>query len=108
MSTPNAPDLVFQADSFAAFWEIFKFRQPELSALTKACVEARRVRIADVNGRQMIFEGLGWEHAEIAEVLKAAGAAFNPQYVRKAPADGSTEKEYKLSVRYPWAQDRVM
>ncbi|MCZ7648153.1 MAG: hypothetical protein M5U26_23325 [Planctomycetota bacterium] len=82
---PPAGDLVFQVDSFAALWEVFKHKQTELSALSKAFLEARRLSIVDVNGRKMIFEGLGWEHAEIAQALKAVGAAFNPQYLRKPP-----------------------
>jgi len=109
MSDAPTPDLSFTVNSFAEAWEIFKVRAPaDLSVLSKAFVEAKRTAVADVNGRKLIFEGLGYEHAEIAQLLKAVGAPFNPDYVHKPPPEGSTCKEYRLSVRYPWARDRVM
>ena len=101
-------DLVYPAATFAEAWEIFKTAQDCISTLSKAFVEETRTAIVDVNGKRLIFEGLGYAHPEIGQLLKAVGAPFNPQYVHKPPPAGMTAKEYRLSVRYPWAQDRVM
>lgn len=101
-------DIVVKVASFEECWEVFKHRQTELSALSKAFVEETRTAVADVNGKKMIFDGVGYAHADIKKLLSAVGAAFNPQYVANPPPPGAKHKEYSLSVRYPWAQDRVM
>jgi len=103
-----AADLVYAVKTFAEAWEIFKTAQDKISTLSKAFVEETRIAIVDVNGKRLIFDGIGYAHAEIGALLKAVGAPFNPQYVHQPPPAGMTAKEYRLSVRYPWAQDRVM
>ena len=104
----NKPDLTFSVSTFEEAWDVYKIRQDELSALSKAFVEEHQTAIADVNGRKIIFEGIGFAHPDIKKLLTTVGAAFNPMYVAQPPADGSKVKEYRLSVRYPWGQDRVM
>lgn len=101
-------DLMVQVNTFDEAWNYFKTAQDKLSLLSKAFVEARRTAVADVNGKRLVFDGIGYEHPEIGQLLKAVGAPFNPQYVHQPPPAGMTAKEYRLSVRYPWAQDRVM
>ena len=101
-------NLHFEVKNFEEAWDIYKVRQDELSALSKAFVEAGQTAVADVNGKRMIFEGVGWAHPDIKKLLTAVGAAFNPMYIATPPHDGSKVKEYRLSVRYPWGQDRVM
>jgi len=101
-------DLVYAVKTFAEAWEIYKTAQDKLSTRSKAFVEENCTAIVDVNGKRLVFEGLGYAHAEIAQLLMAVGAPFNPQYVHQPPPAGMRAKEYRLSVRYPWAQDRVM
>ncbi|MCW8129718.1 MAG: hypothetical protein KIS92_05130 [Planctomycetota bacterium] len=101
-------ELVVQVKTFDEAWNVFKTAQDKLSTLSKAFVEEHRTAVADVNGKRLVFDGIGYAHAEIGQLLKAVGAPFNPQYVHHPPPEGMTAKEYRLSVRYPWAQDRVM
>ena len=106
--TNEEEPLIFQVNSFEEAWEIFKVKQDEIKALSKAFVEEDKTAIADVNGKKIIFEGIGYSHPDIKQLLTMAGAPFNPMYVSQPPADGSKVKEYRLSVRHPWGQDRVM
>jgi hypothetical protein len=87
--------------------EVFRTQRHALRALRRICVGRRHVVAVDINGDTIRIEGIGIEDPEIRELLKLAGASFNPKTVHNLP-EGAEEKEYEVVRADPWGHDRVL
>jgi hypothetical protein len=96
----------FRSGDVAAALEFLKRTRNELRMLRRALVWADRFQVHDVNRDYFEIVGVGYADAEIAPILDAVNAAYNPATLHDAT--GQPYKEFSTGRRYPWAQDRVM
>ena len=85
----------------------FRVERYELRALRRILVGAKHVVAIDINGAQLRIDGIGAPDPEIKDLMKLAGASFDPMNVHDSPADGE-EREYKVVRADPWGHDRVL
>ncbi len=86
---------------------LFKVERYELKALRRIRVGASHVVAFDINGDALRIDGIGAQHPEIKDLLKVAGASFDPATVHEIPDEGE-EREYQIVRADPWGHDRVL
>lgn len=86
--------------------EFLKRTRNELRMLRRALVWTDKFQVFDVNRDFFEIRGIGYADADIAAVLDAVNAAYNPSTLHDATTH--PYKEFSTGRRYPWAQDRVM
>jgi hypothetical protein len=64
------------------------------------------LQIIDVNGDYFELRGVGYPDAEVAVLLRAINAAFDPETINQ-PVPGEY-REVLTGKCHPWAHDRVM
>ena len=62
----------------------------------------------DVNGDGVEFPGLTYGCETLDELLRELGVIFTPKTLHNPDATPGGVKEFRLSARHPWGQDRVM
>jgi hypothetical protein len=87
--------------------EFLKRTRWELRELRKVRVWADRLQVFDVNGDFFELRGVGYPNAEIASLLRAINAAFDPETIQQPPPSGEY-RELGTGRRHTWAEDRVM
>lgn len=86
--------------------EFLKRTRWELRELRKVRVWKERVQVFDVNKDFFEIRGVGYPDADVAPLLRAVNAAFDPATIHD-PTDADY-KEFLTGRRHPWAYDRVM
>jgi hypothetical protein len=86
--------------------EFLKRTRWELRSLRKVRAWADRLEILDVNGDSFELRGVGYPDPDVAPLLRAVNAAFDPRTIHD-PTD-LPYKELSAGRRHPWAEDRVM
>jgi len=79
----------------------------DLSLLRRVIVERDHTRVLDVNRSELRFPGVSYGHPLLAQILREAGASFNPSTLGTAPGTEDGRREYRVSAKYPWAHDRI-
>ena len=91
--------------------ELVQFLRREmdkLRALRKAVISRQKTVVWDVNKDCLEFPGLTYGCPALEVLLQELGVVFNPQALHNAAATPSGVKEFDLSARFPWGEDRVM
>ncbi len=105
MSEPKATH-DYDAGDLAAALEFLKRTRSELRTLRKAWVWKDRLQVFDVNGDYFEVRGVGYADADVAALLRAVNAAFDPATIHQAPP--GEYREVMTGRRHRWAEDRVM
>jgi hypothetical protein len=87
--------------------EFLKRTRSELRQLRKARVWRDRLQVIDINGDFFEVRGVGYPDADVAALLRAVNAAFDPETIHQAPPVGDY-REVATGRRHAWAEDRVM
>lgn len=95
----------FAGDVNAAL-EFLKRTRWELRSLRLARVWRDRVQVFDINGDYFELRGVGYPNQEVAPLLRAVNAAFDPDTIHQAPP--GEYREVATGRRHTWAEDRVM
>jgi hypothetical protein len=94
------------SDARAAL-RIFKVERYELRAMRRVRVGATHVIAIDINGDSLRIDGIGAEDPEITDLLKLAGASYNPTTVHDTLPNDDLQ-EYEVVRADPWGHDRVL
>lgn len=86
---------------------ILRAQRQRFNTANRVVVEPGRTTIYDLNKDAFVVEGLSYGDENLIELLKAIGAAFNPQAVRDLPADYDGTREYPLSKVWAWGAERT-
>jgi len=86
--------------------EFLKRTRWELRSLRFARLWRDRLQVFDVNGDCFEVRGAGYPHSDIAALLRAVNAAFDPTTIHQPPV--GEYREVGLGRRHAWAEDRVM
>jgi hypothetical protein len=95
------------ADS-AALVQFVRHESANLRSLRKLIVSREGTVVRDVNGDTMEFPGLTYGNPLLDILLEELGVIFTPHTLHNANATTDGVKEFRLSARLPWGQDRVM
>jgi hypothetical protein len=96
----------YAAGGLAAALEFLKRTRSELRSLRKARLWRDRLQVFDINGDYFEVRGVGYADADVAALLRAVNAAFDPTTVHQAPP--GEYRELATGRRHAWAEDRVM
>jgi hypothetical protein len=86
----------------------FRRESAKLRSLRKLVVSRERTVVLDVNGDGIEFPGLTYGSATLEELLRELGVIFTPQVLHDANVTPDGVKEFRLSARWNWGQERVM
>ena len=79
-----------------------------LRALRRLRISREKTVVLDVNGDGVEFPGLTYGCETLDELLRELGVIFTPKTLHNPDATPGGVKEFRLSARHPWGQDRVM
>jgi hypothetical protein len=102
----NPPKATHEFTDLPAALEFLKRTRWELRSLRFARVWSDRLQVIDVNSDYFEVHGAGYSHPDIAALLRAVNAAFDPATIHQPPV--GEYRELGAGRRYTWAQDRVM
>lgn len=88
--------------------QFFRREKAGLHALRRLVISRERTVVLDVNGDGIEFPGLTYGCATLDELLRELGVIFTPQRLHDPHATPDGVKEFRLSARHPWGEDRVM
>jgi hypothetical protein len=91
--------------------ELIQFVRREtdrLRALRKVVISRQKTVVWDVNKDSLEFPGLSYGSPVLEDLLQELGVVFSPQMLQNASSSPSGVKEFDLSARHPWGEDRVM
>jgi hypothetical protein len=95
--------------SLADSTELIQFvRHSALRSLRKLVVSPDKTVLSDVNGDGIEFPGLTYGSPVLEDLLREVGVIFNPQTLHDPNRTPGGVKEFRLSARHPWGEDRVM
>jgi hypothetical protein len=80
----------------------------KLRSLRKLIISPEKTVILDVNRDGIEFPGLTYGNATLESLLREVGVIFNPQTLHNPAATPHGVKEFRLSARWPWGEERVM
>lgn len=80
----------------------------QLRTLRRLVVSREKTVVMDVNGDGVEFPGLTYGCGALDEVLRELGVIFTPAVLHNPNATPDGVKEFRLSARHPWGEDRVM
>lgn len=86
----------------------FRRESAKLRMLRRLVISPEKTEVRDVNGDGMEFPGLTYGSAALETLLSEAGVVFNARTLHNPNATADGVKEFRLSARHPWGQDRVM
>jgi len=88
--------------------QFFRREAARLRALRKVIISREKTVVLDINGEGIEFPGLTYGNAILDELLRELGVIFTPQALHNPNATAGGVKEFRLSARFPWGQERVM
>jgi hypothetical protein len=88
--------------------QFFRREGSKLHALRKLVVSREKTVVLDVNGDGMEFPGLTYGSVTLEELLRELGVVFTARTLHNPDATPGGVKEFRLSARWPWGEDRVM
>ena len=96
----------FSSGSLEDALSFLKRIRSELSIPRKVHVWPDKFAVFDVNGDSFEIRGVGYESAEITELLDAGNAVYRKDSIHEP--FGREFKEFPTGKRYAWGVDRVM
>jgi len=103
--------MVAYAGSLDDSHELIQFLRREMTrlrALRRLRISREKTVVLDVNGDGIEFPGLTYGCAALEELLRELGVIFTPLTLHNPDATPGGVKEFRLSARHPWGEDRVM
>jgi hypothetical protein len=79
-----------------------------MHALRRLVISPEKTVVLDVNGDGVEFPGLTYGCPVLNDLLRELGVIFTPQKLHDPNATADGIKEFRLSARHPWGEDRVM
>ena len=79
-----------------------------MRSLRKLVVSREKTVVRDINGDTMEFPGLTYGNPLLETLLTELNVVFTPEKLHDANATVDGVKEFRLSARFPWGQERVM
>ena len=70
--------------------------------------DRRGPTVKDINGKSMHLSGVTLGRPELEDLLRMAGASYDPKTLNEPPARAQKSKEFQVVKQDPWGQDRVM
>ena len=95
-------------DDPEALVQFFRSESAKMRALRKLIISREKTVVQDINGDSIEFPGLTYGNPVLNELMRELGVVFNPQTLHDPNATASGVKEFRLSARFPWGQERVM
>ena len=77
-----------------------------MRSLRKLVISREKTLVCDVNRDCLEFPGLTYGSPALELLLRELGVVFTPQTLHTPTPSGV--KEFDLSARHPWGEDRVM
>ena|SRR5208282_2058736 len=90
------------------FVQFLRRETAKLRALRKLIISRQNTILWDVNKDGIEFPGLTYGSATLEVLLEELGVVCTPQTLHNPNATPSGVKEFDLSARYTWGNDRVM
>ncbi|HEY1337442.1 MAG TPA: hypothetical protein VGF59_08025 [Bryobacteraceae bacterium] len=101
--------MIVYTGSLADSGELIQFvRRAPLRSLRKLTISPEKTVLLDVNGDGIEFPGLTYGSSVLEDLLREVGVVFNPQTLHDPNATPGGIKEFRLSARFPWGEERVM
>jgi hypothetical protein len=91
--------------------EVIQFLRREMTALRalrRVVISREKTVVLDINGDGMEFPAITYGSPVLEELLRELGVIFTPQKLHDPGATPGGVKEFRLSARFPWGQERVM
>ena len=88
--------------------QFFRRGSGKLRALRKLVVSRDKTIVLDVNRDGIEFPGLTYGSETLEALLREVGVVFSPQTLHNPDATPSGVKEFLLSARWPWGEDRIL
>jgi len=88
--------------------QFFRRESGNLRSLRKLVVSRDKTIVLDVNRDGIEFPGLTYGSPSLDALLEEVGVVFNPETLHNPDAAPGGVKEFLLSARHPWGEDRVM
>jgi hypothetical protein len=79
-----------------------------LRSLRRLKISREKTVVLDVNGDGVEFPGLTYGCPTLENLLRELGVIFTPKTLHNPDATPGGVKEFHLSARHPWGEDRVM
>ena len=79
-----------------------------LRSLRRLKISREKTVVLDVNGDGIEFPGLTYGCPTLENLLRELGVIFTPKTLHNPDATPGGVKEFRLSARHPWGEDRVM
>ena len=95
-------------DDAPALIQFLRSETNRLRALRRLRISREKTIVLDINGDGIEFPGLTYGCAALDELLRELGVVFTPQTLHNPGATPGGVKEFRLSARHPWGEDRVM
>ena len=93
------------ADSLILF---LRLQMNALRSLRRLRISREKTVVLDVNGDGIEFPGLTYGCPTLENLLRELGVIFTPRTLHNPDATPGGIKEFRLSARHPWGEDRVM
>lgn len=88
--------------------QFFRREAPKLSALRKLVISREKTVVYDVNNDGIEFPGLTYGNAVLEALLRELHVVFTSATLHDPDATPDGVKEYRLTARYAWGEERVM
>jgi len=88
--------------------QFFRRESAGLRSLRKLVISPQKTVVRDVNGDGIEFPGLTYGSTTLEMLLEELGVICTPQTLHNPNATPDGVKEFRLSVRWPWGNERVM
>ncbi len=101
-------DLAYNGTDPAEALAFFCEHKREMRALRRVVVGEEGATVKDINGKSMHLSGVTLGRPELEDLLRMAGASYDPKTLNEPPARAQKSKEFQVVKQDPWGQDRVM
>jgi len=97
-----------QVDDAREVTQFFRREAPKLKALRRLVISREKAVVYDVNNDGIEFPGLTYGNAVLDELLRELHVVFQPAVLHNPDATPGGVKEFRLTARHAWGEDRVM
>jgi hypothetical protein len=95
-------------DSGTELVQFFRRHVSSLRSLRRVVITPAGATVYDVNKDGISFPGLTYGNPVLEDLMRELHVIFVPQQLHDATLTPRGVKEYELSARHPWGEDRVM
>lgn len=86
---------------------LFKAWEAQMRPLRKVTVGPDETVVEDLNRERMRFRGVTFGSPALVALFRAIGMQSDPKHL-EAPPPNQTSREWRVTARYPWGQDRIL